>query len=175
MKLVDPVAGVIFPDSLSAAKAVAKIWMINKRWGDSPFLARRRRRTVVPSFHYSRAAVSAALYGNVSPAVAESQILVSSSSGAVSRRPRRRALVLAKVVVLPLRCLCAAAGLVLRGSRVEEPLDSLRHQAALFALEVVQLVRRRLGGLNVLHRCGVHTAICPEQVGDGHAALLDRT
>ena len=81
----------------------------------------------------------------------------------------------AKVVVLPLWCLRAAAGLVLRGSRVEEPMDSLHHQAALFSLEVVQLVRRRLGGLNVLRRRSVHRATCPEQVGDGYAALLDCT
>ena len=78
-----------------------------------------------------------------------------------------------RVVVWPLRRLRAAAGLVLRGSRVEEPLDSLRHQAALFALEVLQLIRRRLGGSNVIRRRGVYRAICPEKVGDGHAALLD--
>ena len=75
---------------------------------------------------------------------------------------------------MSLRRLRAAAGFVLRGSRFEEPLDSLRHQAALFALEVVQLVRRRLGGSNILRRRSVHRATCPEQVGDGHAALLDR-
>ena len=136
--------------------------MVNRRRGDSPFLATRSRRTVVPSFHCSRAAVLVALYGNVSPTVADSRILVFPSSGATSRRPRRRALISAKVIVLPLRRLRAAAGLVLRSSRVEEPLDSLHHQAALFALEVVQLVRRRLGGSNVLRRRGVYRAICPE-------------
>ena len=119
-------------------------------------------------------AVSVALYGNVSPTVADSRILVFPSSGATSRCPRRRALISAKVIVLPLRRLCVEAGLVLHGSRVEEPLDSLHHQAALFAREVVQLVRRRLGGSNVLRRCSVHRASCPEQVGDGYAALLDR-
>ena len=174
MKSVDSVAGVILSNSLSAAKAVIESRMVNRRRGDSPLLVGRGRRTVVPSFHCSRAAISVALYGNVSPTVADSQILVSSSSGTASRRPRRRALVSAKVVVLPLRRLWAAAGLVLRGSRVEEPLDSLHHQAAFFALEIVQLVRRRLGGSNVLHRCSVHRASCPEQVGDGYAALLDR-
>ena len=162
VKSVDPVAGVVFPDSLSAAKAVAKSRMINRRRGDSPFLTRRRRRAVVPSFHCSGAAVSVALYGNVSPTVADSRILVLSSSGAASRRPRRRALVSAKVVVLPLRRLCAVAGLVLCGSHVEESLDSLHHQAALFALEIVQLVRRRLGGSNVLRWCSIHRATCPE-------------
>ena len=106
--------------------------------------------------------------------MADSRILVLSSSGAASRRPRCRALVSAKVVVLPLRRLCAAAGLVLRGSRIEEPLDLLRHQTVLFALEVVQLVRRLLGGSNVLRWCSIHRATCPKQVGDGYAALLDR-
>ncbi len=117
-----------------------------------------------------------ALYGNASPAVADNRILFFPSSGATSRRLRRRALISAwrRVAVLSLRRLGAAAGLILCGSRVEELLDSLCHQAALFALEVVQLVRHRLGGSNVLRRRGVHRAICPEQVGDGHAALLDR-
>ena len=79
-----------------------------------------------------------------------------------------------KVVVWPLRRLRAAAGLVLHGGRVEEPLDSLHHEAALFALEIVQLIRRCLGGSDVLRRGSVHRATCPEQVGDGYAALLDR-
>ena len=135
MKPVDPVAGVVFPDSLSAAKAVAESRMINGRRGDSPLLARRGRRTVVPSFYCSRAAVSVALYGNVSPTLADSRILVLSSSGTASQRLRRRALVSAKVVVLPLRGLRAVAGLVLRGGRVKEPLDSLHHEAALFGLD----------------------------------------
>ena len=137
MKSVDPVAGVILSNSLSAAKAVAESRMVNRRRGDSPLLARRGRRTVVLSFHCSRAAVSVALYGNASPTVADSRLLVSSSSGAASRRPRRRALISVRVVVWPLRRLRAAAGLVLRGGRVEEPLDSLHHEAAFFALEIV--------------------------------------
>ena len=62
---VDPVVGVVFSDSLSVAKAVIESQMVNRRRGDSPFLARRRRQTVVPSFHCSRAAVLVALYGNV--------------------------------------------------------------------------------------------------------------
>ena len=150
MKSVDPVVGVILSNSLSAVKAVTESRMVNRRRGDSPLLVRRGRRTVVPSFHCSRAAVSIALYGNASPTVADSRILVSSSLGAASRCPRRRALISAKVVVLPLRRLGAAAGLILRGDRVEEPLDSLHHQAALFALEIVQLIRRCLGGSDVL-------------------------
>ena len=162
MKPVDPVAGIVFPDSLSAAKAVAKSRMINRWRGDSPFLVRRRRRTVVPSFHCSRAAVSVALYGNVSPTVADSRILVLSSSGAASRRPRHRALISVRVVVWPLRRLRAAAGLVLRGGRVEEPLDSLHHEAVLFALEIVQLIRRCLGFSDVLRWCGIHGVASPK-------------
>ena len=79
-----------------------------------------------------------------------------------------------KVVDGPLRRLRAAVGLVLRGSRVEKPLDSLHHEAAFFALEIVQLIRRCLGGSDVLRWCSVHRAACPKQVGDGYAALLDR-
>ena len=75
---------------------------------------------------------------------------------------------------MSMRCLRAAAGFVMCGSRFEESLDSLGHQAALFAFEVFQLVCCRLGGTDVLCRRGIHGAIGPEQVGDGHAALSDR-
>ena len=159
---------------LSATKAVTESRMVNRRWGDSPLLAGRGRRTVVPSFHCSQVAILVALYGNASPTVADTRLLVSSSSGATSRRPRRRALISVKVVVWTLRRLRAAAGLVLRGGRVEEPLDSLHHEAALFALEIVQLIRRCLGGSDVLRRCSVHGAASPKQAGDGYAALPNR-
>ena len=148
--------------------------MVNRRRGDSPLLAGRGRRTVVPSFHCSRAAVSVVLYGNASLTVADNRLLVSSSSGAASRSPRRRALIPVKVVVWLLQRLPAAAGLVLRGGRVEEPLDSLHHEAAFFALEIVQLIRRCLGGSDVLHWRGVHGAASPKQAGDGYVALLNR-
>ena len=169
-------AGVILSNSLSAAKAVTESRMVNRRQGDSPLLAGRGRRTVVPSFHCSRAAVSVALYGNASPTVADSRLLVSSSSGAASRRPRRRTLVSARrwVIVLALRRLGTAAGTVLRGGHVEELLNSLHHYAALFTFEVVELVCRRLGGADVLRRRGVYGAISLEQVGDGHTVLPDR-
>ena len=166
-------AGVVLSNSLSAAKVVTESRMANRRRGDSPLLAGRGRRTVIPSFHCSWAAVSVALYGNASPTVADSRLLVSSSSGAASRCPRRRTLISVKVVDGPLRRLRAAAGLVLRGGRVEKPLDSLHHEAAFFALEIVQLVRRCLGGSDVLCWCSVHRAVFPKQVGDGYAALPD--
>ena len=139
MKSVDPMAGVILSNSLSAAKAVIESRMVNRWRGDSPLLAGGGRRTVVPLFHCSGAAVSLALYGNASPTVADSWLLVSSSSGAASRHPRHRALILAgrQVVVLSLRRLCASADFILRGSRVEELLDPLRHVATLVALELV--------------------------------------
>ena len=140
VEAIDPVASIILSNSLSAAKAVAESRMVNRRRGDSPLLAGRERRTVVPSFHCSRAAISVALYGNASPTVADNRLLVLSSSGAASRRPRCRALISVRVVVWPLRRLSATAGLVLRGGRVEKPLDSLHHEAALFALKIVQLI-----------------------------------
>ena len=169
-------AGIILSNSLSAAKAVTESRMVNRRWGDSPLLAGRGRRTVVPSFHCSWAAVSVMLYGDASPAAAGGRLLVFSSADAASWRPRFRALVLAwKQVLIPsARHISVAAGLVLLSSRVKESLDALRHQATLFALELVQLVRRRLGGSNVLHRHGVNGAIFSEQIGDSRAALLDR-
>ena len=78
------------------------------------------------------------------------------------------------VVVLVLQHLGAAAGVILRGSLVEELLNSLRHDAALFAFEVVELVCRHLGGTDILCGCGIHRAIRPEEVGDCRAALSDR-
>ena len=155
-------AGVVLSDSLSAAKAVAECRVFNRRRGDAPFPARGRRRTVVPSFHCSRAAVSVALYGNASLTVAGSRLPIPSSSGAASRRPRCRALISVKVVDGPLRRLRAAAGLVLHGGCVEEPLDSLHHEAAFFALEIVQLIRRCLGGSDVLRWCSIHGAAIPK-------------
>ena len=78
------------------------------------------------------------------------------------------------VVVLALRRLGAAAGTILRGGRVEELLNSLRHYAALFAFEVVKLVCHRLGGMDILCGRGVHRATSPEEVGDCRAVLSDR-
>ena len=167
-------AGVILSDSLSAAKAVAKSRMFHGWRGDLSLSARRGSQVVVPPFHRFGAAVLVALDGAASPTVADSRLLVLPSSGTASRRPRRRALISVRVVVWPLRCLRAAAGLVLRGGRVEEPLDSLHHEAALFALEIVQLIRRCLGGSDVLRWHGIHGAANPKQAGDGYAALLNR-
>ena len=139
MESVDPVVGVVLSDSLSAAKAVVESRMFHGRRGDSPFSARRGRQVVVPPFHRSGAAVLVALDGDVSPAVAVSRLLVLLPTGPASRRLRRRTLVSARrwVVILALRRLGAAAGIILCGGRVEELLNSLRHYAALFAFEVV--------------------------------------
>ena len=171
--MVDPEAGIVLSDSLSAAKVVTESRVLNGRRGDSPFPARRGRQVVVPPFHRFGAAVLVALYGRALT-VADSRLLFSSSSGSASRRPRCRALISVKVIVWPLRRLRAAAGLVLCGGRVEEPLDSLHHEAALFALEIVQLIRRCLGGSDVLRWRGIHGAASPKQAGDGYAALLNR-
>ena len=176
MESVDSVAGVVLSDSLSAAKAVAESRMFHGRWGDLSFSARRGRQVVVLPFHRSRAAVLVALDGDVSPTVADSRLLVLLPTGPASRCSGRRTLVSARrwVVVFVLQHLGAAAGVILRGSRVEELLNSLRHHAALFALEVVELVYRRLGGTDILCRRGIHRAISPEEVGDCRSTLSDR-
>ena len=67
-----------------------------------------------------------------------------------------------------------AADIILRGGRVEELLNLLRHYAALFAFKVVELVCRHLGGTDILCGRGIHRAISPEEVGDCRAALSDR-
>ena len=93
MESVDPVAGIVLSNSLSAAKAVAESRMLNGWWGDSPFFARRGRQIVVPPLYHFGAAVLVALDGDASPTVADSRILLFSSADAASRRPRRRALI----------------------------------------------------------------------------------
>ena len=72
---------------------------------------------------------------------------------------------------MALRCLGAAAGIILHGSHVGEVLNSLRHYAALFAFEVVDLVCRRRGNTDILCERGIHMAISPEEVSDCRAAL----
>src|SRR4051812_40053215 len=150
--------------------------MFNGRWRDSPFSAGWRRHIVVPPLYLFRAAVLVALDGDMSPTAACSRLLVFSSANAASRRPRCCALISAgwQVIFLLLRSFGVATGRVLRAGRVEEPLDSLRHQSALFAFKVVQLVCRRLGGSNVFYGRGVYGAVGPEHAGDVRAALADR-
>ena len=132
-------AGIVFSDSFSAAKAVAERRVINRQRGNAPLPAGGRRRTVVPSFHCSWAAVLVALDGDVSPAAAGSRLLVSSIADATSRRPGCRALVSVRrrVIVSPVGRFSPAPGILLLSSRVEELLDSLRHVATLVALELV--------------------------------------
>ena len=65
----------------------------------------------------------------------------------------------------------AAGGLMLRGSRVQELLDSLCHVAEFVAVVLVQLIRYRLGGPDVLCTRGIDGALRPEHAGDGHATL----
>src|SRR3954470_18581402 len=150
--------------------------MFNGRWGDSPFLAGWPGHIVVPPLYCSRVAVLVALDGDMSPTAACSRLLVFPSADAASRRPRCRALISAGwQIIFLLRCpFGAAAGRILRAARVEESLDSLRHQSALFAFEVFQFVCRRLGGSDVLGGRGVHGAVGPEHAGDVRAALADR-
>ncbi|XP_037474092.1 probable flavin-containing monooxygenase 1 [Triticum dicoccoides] len=65
----------------------------------------------------------------------------------------------------------AAGSLVLRGCRVQELLDSFFHVAELVAVVLVQLIRYRLGGLDVLCRHGIDGVLYPEHGGDGRAML----
>ena len=99
----------------------------------------RGRRTVVPSFHCSWAAVSVALDGDACSAAASSQLSVSSIADAACRRPGGRALLSVRGRDLnPLAgSFRAAAGFLLRSSRINELLDSLHHVATLVALELV--------------------------------------
>src|SRR3954468_15591800 len=108
--------------------------MFNGRWRDSPFSAGWWRHIVVPPLYRFRAAVLVALDGDMSPTAVGSRLLVFPPADAASRRPRCRALVSAgwQIIFLPLWFFGAAAGRVLRAGRVEESLDSLRHQSALF-------------------------------------------
>ena len=118
-------AGLILSDSLSAAKATSESRMLNRRRGNSPLSSGRGRQVVVPPFHRFGAAVFVALDGDVSPTVADSRLLVLLPTGPASRRPRCHTLVSARrwVIVLALWLLCAAAGIILRGSRIEELLN----------------------------------------------------
>ena len=78
-----------------------------------------------------------------------------------------------KVIGMLARFFHAATGLLLRGGRIDELLNVLRHVAALDTLQVVQVVCCCLGSTYVLHRHGVDRAGYPKQVGNGSAALLD--
>ena len=169
-------AGVVFSDSLSAAKAATESRMLNRRRGNSPLSSGWGRQVVVPPLYCSRTAVLVALNGDVSPTATDSLLLFFPSADSASRCPRSRALISTgrQVVIRLLQRIRAAAGRVLRSNRVEELLDSLRHQVALFALEVLQLVSRRLGSADVLRRGSVYGEFSPEQVGDGRAVLPDR-
>ena len=93
MESVDPVASVVLSDSLSTAEAVAESRVLDRRWGDSSFPSWWGRQVVALPLHCSWAAVLVALDGDASPTVADSRILVFSSTDATSRRLRCRALV----------------------------------------------------------------------------------
>ena len=67
----------------------------------------------------------------------------------------------------------AAAGFLLHGGRIKELLKAFCHAVLLVALQVVQLVCRRLGSAQVLHGGGVYWAVGSQHAGDGGAALSD--
>ena len=131
---------------------------------------------IVPSFHCSWAALLVVLDGEACAAAPGRRLSVSSVAGAACRRPGGHALLSARGWVLnPLAgSFCAAAGFLLRGSRVNELLNALRHGATLVALEVVELISCLLGGSYVLRGRGVDRAVYPEYAGDRSAALPDR-
>lgn len=128
--------GVVLSDSLLAAQPVAETWVVNRRRGSTPLPPRRRRRrTIAPPFHCSRATVLVALDGDARAAVACNLLLVTLVADTACRRPGGRALLSARGrVVIPLVGFSGAAvGFLLRGNRVNEPLDALSHLATLVA------------------------------------------
>src|SRR3954466_2888179 len=145
--------------------------MVYRRWGDPRLCGRWRGHIVVPPLYCFRAAVLVALDGDMSPTAACSRLLVFPSADAASRRPRCRSLISAgwQIIFLLLWSFGAAAGCILRAGRVEESLDSLRHQSALFAFKVFQFVCRCLSGSNVLCGRGVYGAVGPAHAGDVRA------
>ena len=113
--------------------------MINRRLGNAPLPAGRKRRTVVSPPHCSRAAFLVALDGDVSPAVAGSRLLVSSITDATSQRPGCHALISSRrrIVVSSVGRFSPAPGILLLSGHVKELLDLLRHVATLVALKLV--------------------------------------
>ena len=104
-----------------------------------PFPARRRGKRGALSLHSLGAAVCVSLDGEVRPTAAGSRLIASSTTGATSRHPGCRAMILARkrFIVPPDWRFGTAAGFMLLGGRVKELLDVLRHVATLVALELV--------------------------------------
>ena len=67
----------------------------------------------------------------------------------------------------------AAAGFLLRGSRVDELLNALYHAATFVTLQVVQLICCRLGSAYVLLGHGVDWAVGPQHAGNSGTMLFD--
>ena len=57
--------------------------------------------------------------------------------------------------------------------RVDQLLDAPCHVGELISPQPIQLFCGRLSGSQILERCGVDGAVCPQHAGDGRAALLD--
>ena len=120
METVDPVAGIILSDSLSAAKAVAECRVRDRRRSRVPRPTRWRRRRIALPLHSSRAVVLVSLDGEACPTATGSRLVASSSAGATSRRPGRRPMVLTRgrFVVPSGGHFSAAANFVLHGGHV---------------------------------------------------------
>ena len=162
-------AGVVLSDSFLAAKAVTECRVHDRRWGGISLPARRRGRHVASSLHGSGAAFCVTLDGDSSPAAASSRLVVFPCAGtARSRRPGCRGVLSAWG-----RTLSAGAGFMPFCGRVDQLLDAPRHVGELISPQPVQLFCGRLSGSQILERCGVDRAVCPQHAGDGRAALLD--
>ena len=117
----------------------------------------------------SRAAFRVALDGDPSPATASSRLLVFPRAGtARSRRPGCRGVLSAWG-----RTLSAGAGFMPFCGRIDQLLDAPCHVGELISPQPIQLLCGRLSGSQILERCGVDGAVCPQHAGDGRAALLD--
>ena len=91
-------AGIVLSDSFTAAQPAAERRVLNRQWGGVPLPAGwRGRRTVVPPFHSSRAAILVALNGEARPTAVGSRLIVPSVAGtACCQRPGGRAMLLAR-------------------------------------------------------------------------------
>lgn len=148
--------------------------MLN-RWRGGVPLPAWGRRAVVPPFHCSWAAILVALNREMgAPTTASSQLWVISTEGAACWGPGGRPVLTAGegvIFVLHAGFHYAAASFLLRGGRVEELLEARRHVMMLVALQMVQFVCRRLGGVQVLHRSGVDWAFGSQHASNGRATL----
>ena len=93
--MIDPMAGIILSDSLSAAKAVAECRMRDRRRSGVSCSTRQGRQLVALPLYCTRVVILAPLDGEARPATAGSRLVALSSAGATGRRPGCRPMILA--------------------------------------------------------------------------------